>query len=373
LPDAADFGDAGSNTIGHIIEKRGLNTPNLDKLGLRSIKETGFTDESVIPVGCYGRAAEKTHAKDTTCGHFEIAGYIMEKPFRVYPKGFPRRIIEEFERRIGYKTMGNYPASGTQIINDLGDDHLLNGQPIIYTSADSVFQIAAHEGVIPLEELYRICGIAREMLMGDDLVGRVIARPFDSTYDGRYYRTENRKDFALPPEQDTVLNALEQAGYDVVGIGKIEDIFCRSGITEVDHTRNNPDGIEALIRYAQSEKNGLIFTNLVDFDMLYGHRNDVEGYGRALEQFDENLPRILEAMGEEDLLIITADHGCDPTTRSTDHSREYVPVLVYGKSIKQNIDLGTRETFADIAATIAEFFGIGKWNVGTSFLQQIRK
>ena len=373
LPDAAEFGDAGSNTIGHIIQKRGLVTPNLDKLGLRSIEGTGFTDESIVPVGCYGKAAEKTHAKDTTCGHFEIAGYIMDKPFKVYPKGFPKRIIDEFERRIGYQTLGNVAASGTQIIEQLGDEHVMTGKPIVYTSADSVFQIAAHEDVIPLEELYRICKIAREMLVGDDLVGRVIARPFDSTEDGKYYRTENRRDFALPPAKDTVLNALEKAGYDVVAIGKIEDIFSKSGITQVDHTKNNHDGTEAAVKYAGSDVNGLVFVNLVDFDMLYGHRNDPEGYGKALEEFDRQLPRILEAMGQEDMLIVTADHGCDPTTRSTDHSREYVPVLIYGKSLKQNVNLGVRETFADIAATIAEFFGLKDWNVGTSFWKEIRK
>jgi len=371
MPDAAEFGDAGADTIGHIIKARGLNTPNMDALGLRCIKGTSFYTGVGGNLGSYGKAAEKTHAKDTTCGHFELAGFIMDKPFKTYPHGFPKRVMDEFERRIGRGTLGNCTASGTQIINELGDEHVRTGKPIVYTSADSVFQIAAHEEVIPLEELYRMCEIARELLMGDDLVGRVIARPFIGT-SGNYKRTEHRRDFALPPEKDTVLNALQKAGYDVVGVGKIEDIFCRSGITEVDHTTNNAAGTEAAIRYAKSDRNGLVFVNLVDFDMVYGHRNDVEGYGAALEAFDKRLPEIMESLNDEDLLMITADHGCDPAYPGTDHPREYIPLLIYGKKMKTGVDIGTRSTYADVAATIADFFGLDPWPVGTSFLPEIK-
>lgn len=372
MPDAAEFGDAGADTIGNIIRLRGLDTPNMDALGLRSIGGTSFYTGTGGVLGSYGKAAEKTRAKDTTCGHFELAGFIMDKPFKTYPNGFPKRVMDEFERRIGRGTLGNRTASGTQIINELGDEHVKTGKPIVYTSADSVFQIAAHEGVIPLDELYEQCRIARELLMGDDLVGRIIARPFVGA-GGDYKRTEHRRDFALPPERDTVLNALEKAGYDVVGVGKIEDIFSKSGITEVDHTTNNAAGTESAIRYAKSDKNGLIFVNLVDFDMMYGHRNDVQGYGAALEAFDAKLPEIMAGLGEEDLLIITADHGCDPSFPGTDHTREYIPLLVHGKKFRTGVDIGTRETFADVAATIADFFGLAPWEVGTSFLPEIRK
>ena len=371
LPDAAEFGDAGADTVGHIIRTLGLNTPNLDRLGLRAIGGTSFYQGADGVTGCYGKAAEKTHAKDTTCGHWEIAGLVMEKPFRTYPKGFPREVMEEFEQRIGRGTLGNCTASGTEIIQRLGDEHVATGKPIIYTSADSVFQIAAHEEVIPLDQLYEFCRIAREMLMGENAVGRIIARPFVGT-SGAYKRTENRRDFALPPEKDTVLVGIEKAGMDVVGIGKIEDIFCRAGITKVDHTTNNHDGIEATVKYAGESLSGLVFTNLVDFDMLYGHRNDGAGYGAALEYFDRNLPRIQQAMGEEDLLIITADHGCDPNFPGSDHTREYIPLLVYGKQLRQGVDLGVRATFADIAATIYDFLGLGKWEIGTSFWGDIR-
>ena len=371
LPDAAEFGDAGADTVGHIVSHRGLITPNMDKLGFRAIEGTSFYRGSEGVTGCYGKAAEKTHAKDTTCGHWEIAGLTMDTPFRTYPNGFPKEVMDEFEQQIGRGTLGNCTASGTEIIQRLGDEHVATGKPIIYTSADSVFQIAAHEEVIPLEQLYEFCKIAREILMGDNLVGRVIARPFVGT-SGAYKRTEHRRDFALPPERDTVLAALEKAGMDVVGVGKIEDIFCRVGITKVDHTTNNHDGIEATVRYAGEPVNGLVFTNLVDFDMLYGHRNDGEGYGAAIEYFDKNLPRIEAAMGPEDLLIITADHGCDPYFPGSDHTREYIPLLIYGKSLKQGVNLGVRATFADIAATLCEFFGLEKWNIGTSFWGDIR-
>jgi len=372
LPDAAEFGDAGADTVGHIVRTRGLDTPNLDRLGLRAIGGTSFYQGKEGVTGCYGKAAERTHAKDTTCGHWEIAGLVMEKPFRTYPNGFPEEVMEEFEQKIGRGTLGNCTASGTEIIQRLGDEHVATGNPIIYTSADSVFQIAAHEEVIPLEQLYEFCRIAREMMMGENAVGRIIARPFVGT-SGAYKRTENRRDFALPPEKDTVLAGIAKAGMDVVGIGKIEDIFCRVGITKVDHTTNNHDGIEATVKYAGEPLSGLVFTNLVDFDMLYGHRNDGEGYGAALEYFDRNLPRIQQAMGEEDILIITADHGCDPNFPGSDHTREYIPLLVYGKHLRQGVDLGVRATFADIAATIYDFLGLGKWEIGTSFWDDIRR
>ena len=366
MPDAAAFGDAGADTLGHIIQNYGLRSPNMDALGLRNIRGTSFYAPRQGVLAAYGRAAEKTHAKDTTCGHFEIAGFVMKRPFRTYPNGFPDRVMREFERRIGRKTLGNCVASGTQIIQELGEEHQRTGWPIVYTSADSVFQVAAHEEVIPLGELYGICRTARELLMGGDLVGRVIARPFVGE-PGAYVRTEHRRDFALPPEEDTVLNAIANAGMDVVGVGKIEDIFCRSGITQTDHTTNNHDGIEAAVRYAADRSiRGLVFVNLVDFDMLYGHRDDPVGYKNALEYFDKNLPRVLSAMGKEDLLILTADHGCDPCFPGTDHTREYIPILAYSPARAGGEDLGTRTSFADIAATAAAWLGV-PWHTGTPF------
>lgn len=371
LPDAADFGDEGSNTFGNIYKQRGkLDIPNMTKLGIADI------DGSILPktedelIGAFGKCAEFTHAKDTTCGHWEMAGLGMEEPFKTYPHGFPRSFLDEFEKRIGRQTIGNCVASGTQIIMDLGDEHVKTGKPIVYTSADSVFQVAAHEEVVPLEELYNICKIAREMLVGDNLVGRVIARPFVGT-SGNYSRTENRKDFALAPFKETVLDALDKRGLEVVGVGKIEDIFCNSGVTTVDHTKNNITGIAATKKFVGSGQGSFVFINLVDFDMLYGHRNNVEGYAEALEHFDSELPQIMEGLKEGDILMITADHGCDPTTPSTDHSREYIPLLVYGAHVKAGVNLGIRKTFADIGATIYDYLTGEKWREGTSFLQEI--
>ncbi len=368
LPDAAEFGDEGSHTLGNIQAQRPMDIPNMLSLGLGNI-ENSRLPHTDSPRGAFGRSAERTKAKDTTSGHWEMAGLPMSVPFRTYPNGFPRSVMNEFEMKIHRGTLGNCVASGTVIINELGDEHVRTGKPIVYTSADSVFQIAAHEDVIPLDKLYKMCEIAREMLVGDNLVGRVIARPFVGS-NGSYTRTENRRDFALEPIGETILDRLSGRGLDVVGIGKIEDIFAHKGITTVDHTKNNHDGIEATLKYIREGSGDFIFTNLVDTDMLYGHRNDVEGYASALEYFDKQLPRIIEALTDDDLLIITADHGCDPTTPSTDHSREYIPVLVYGKHVKPT-DLGTLETFADLGATVVEYLTGEDFGVGTSFLGRI--
>ncbi|EIV99129.1 MULTISPECIES: phosphopentomutase [Thermoanaerobacter] len=370
LPDAYKFGDEGSNTLGHVTEKTGIGLPNMGKLGLGNIIPLKSVPENPNAVGGYGKMAEKSAGKDTTTGHWEIAGLITEKPFPTYPHGFPEEIIKEFEKRIGRKVLGNKPASGTEIIKELGEEHVKTGYPIVYTSADSVFQVAAHEDVIPLEELYRICEIAREILKGDHAVGRVIARPFTGT-PGNFVRTGNRRDFSLKPFEPTILDMLKEAGYEVFAIGKIEDIFAGQGITEKNHTTNNDEGITATIKAMDEIKNGLIFTNLVDFDMLYGHRNDVEGYAKALTHFDNRLPEIMGKLTKEDLLIITADHGCDPTTPSTDHSREYVPLLVYSPSMKHGVNLGVRSTYSDVAATIAEIFKVGPTKHGTSFLKEL--
>ncbi|MBO4384160.1 MAG: phosphopentomutase [Clostridia bacterium] len=368
LPDAAEFGDNGAHTLGHIYAQRGMKIPNLILLGLGNIKNS-LLPSVRFPRAAYGKAKEITKAKDTTSGHWEMAGFPMSVPFRTYPNGFPEDLISEFERKIGRGTLGNEVASGTEIIKRLGDEHVKTGKPIVYTSADSVFQIAAHESVIPLEELYSICEIARAMLIGDNLVGRVIARPF-SDRNGEYYRTENRRDYALAPMSDTILDGLTEKGMDVVGIGKIEDIFAHRGITTVDHTKNNHDGIESTIRFLKEGRGDLIFTNLVDFDMLYGHRNDVEGYGAALEYFDRKLPEIISAMTDDDLLIITADHGCDPAYPGTDHTREYIPVIaLIGRG--KPCSLGILDSFADIGATVYEYLTGESWTCGRSFLNKL--
>ncbi len=371
LPDAAEFGDVGSHTLGNIRRVRGrLALPNLTALGLANIEDSRLDQTETPATGAFGRLAETTKAKDTTCGHWEIAGLPLDEPFRTYPNGFPKAFLDAFETAIGRGTLGNYPASGTQIIQELGDEHMKTGKPIVYTSADSVFQIAMHEGVIPLSEQYRICEVARKMLTGDYLVGRVIARPFVGEH-GSYTRTENRRDFALPPFRDTILDALEKNGRCVVGVGKIEDIFCHRGVTVVDHTHRNDEGIAATLRFMKDGTGDFVFTNLVDTDMLYGHRNDVEGYAASLEAFDARMPELIDALGEHDILMVTADHGCDPTTPSTDHSREYIPLVVTGAHVKPNTNLGTRTCFADIAATISEYLLNEKWRVGTSFLSEI--
>lgn len=357
LPDADKYGDKGSNTLMHIKEALpALNLKNMCNLGLGLIDGDNVYEKVNNPKGIYGKMAEHSAGKDTTTGHWEISGIWIDKPFPTYPKGFPKEIIEEFEIKIGRKVLGNCVASGTVIIQELGDEHMKTGYPIVYTSADSVFQIACHEDIIPIEEQYRYCEIAREILQGDNGVGRVIARPFIGS-NGHYTRTERRKDFSLPPIAHTLLDYVSDAGLTVSAVGKIEDIFCNRGITQSVHTHTNAEGIEQTIKYIENAPDGLIFTNLVDTDMLYGHRNDVEGFGKSLQYFDDNLPRIINAMSDDDILFITADHGCDPTTPSTDHSREYVFLLGYGKNIKPH-NIGIRRTYADLAKTIADYFNI---------------
>jgi len=350
-----------------------LNVPNLARLGLGKLVRLPGCDTEGGPSGAYGRMAEKSCGKDTTTGHWELMGIILDKPFPTYPRGFPPEIIEAFERRIGRKVLGNKPASGTVIIEELGREHMATGYPIVYTSADSVFQIAAHEEVIPVEELYRMCRIARELLTGEHAVGRVIARPFIGQ-PGSFVRTERRHDFSLKPPRPTVLDYVAGAGMDVIAVGKIYDIFVGQGITASRPTADNREGMETVLDLADQEFTGLAFANLVDFDMKYGHRNDVEGYARALEEFDEFIPRLLNRMGEGDVVVITADHGCDPTTASTDHSREYVPVLVAGQEIRDGVDVGTRETFADLGCTVADLLGVKTEGLaGESFASLIRR
>lgn len=371
LPDADKYGDKGSNTLGNIASAiKGFRLANLEKLGLGYIEGMKLFDRNERPLGSYGRMAEKSAGKDTTTGHWEMAGIILDKPFPVFPHGFPPELINKFEKAIGTKTLGNYAASGTEIIKVLGQQHVKTGYPIVYTSADSVFQIAAHEGVIPIEKLYGICRIAREILQGEYGVGRVIARPFAGT-EGAFVRTDRRHDFSLEPVKPTILDALVEKGHQVKGVGKIKDIFNGKGITDSVYIHGNMDGVDKTLDFMKQEFTGLIFTNLVDFDMLYGHRNNVQGYAAALQEFDSRIPEILSNLKEDDIMMITADHGCDPTTVSTDHSREYVPLLVYGKKLRSGINLGTRASFVDIAQTIAEVFGIGTNYTGKSFLGDI--
>lgn len=373
LPDAADYGDVGSNTVKNIYKSiKNFSLPNLEKLGLLNID--GFEDlkKSDTFTGSVAKCDEKSKGKDTTTGHWEISGLILDKPFPTYPNGFPQDFMKEFEKRVGRKTIGNYPASGTEIIQDLGKEHVETGNLIVYTSADSVFQIAAHEEVVPLEELYKICKTAREMLQGEHGVGRVIARPFVGT-EGNYTRTENRKDFSLVPPSDTLLDYVKNNNMEVYAVGKIEDIFVNKGITVSNHTHNNKEGIEATIHAIKEDFKGLIFTNLVDFDMLYGHRNNTQGYADALKYFDDKLPEIINSLKDDDVLIITADHGCDPTTESTDHSREYIPLIFYGKTIKKNNNLGTLDTYATIGKTILNMLNIKNSLEGNSVLGNIKK
>jgi phosphopentomutase len=368
MPDAAEYGDAGADTLAHVAEAvGGLNLPNLAKLGLGNIAPIRGVQPDPSPDGCYGKMAEKSKGKDTTTGHWELAGVITNTPFPTYPAGFPADVISEFERRIGRKTIGNKPASGTEIIAELGREHIRTGSPIVYTSADSVFQIACHEDVVPVKELYEMCRIAREMLQVPHNVQRVIARPFVGE-PGSFVRTERRRDFALEPPSDTLLDLVVRAGGEVIGIGKIEDIYAHRGITRSYHTGNNPDGTEALVNTIDSSEGTLVMANLVDFDMLYGHRNDSLGYARSLEQFDAAIPRIREAMKDDDILFITADHGCDPTTSGTDHTREYVPLLVHRRCCRAGGSLGIRDTFADMACAAADFLGVPHTFPGVSFL-----
>lgn len=368
LPDAELYGDKGSNTLGNIAKHvKGFSIPNLEALGIGSIEGVENLIKCENPEGIYGRCSELSKGKDTITGHWEMAGVILETPLQTYPNGFPKEIMDEFEAKIGRKTLGNVVASGTAIIEELGEEHIRTGYPIIYTSADSVFQIAANEDIIPLEELYNICQIAREMLVGDRMVGRVIARPFKGMKKGEFVRTANRHDYALEPFNKTALEYVSEAGLPMVAVGKIKDIFTGKGVTESVSIKDNMDGVDKTLQMMKSHSNGFIFTNLVDFDMKFGHRNDVEGYAKALEEFDDILPEIKEALGDNDVLIITADHGCDPTTESTDHSREYVPVLVYGRNLKEDINLGTRNGFCDIGKTVLDLLDIENDLVGKSF------
>lgn len=370
LPDAEQYGDTGSNTLGHIAELYSdLNLPNLTSLGLGNIDPKNQLQKTENPIGAYGKAIEQSAGKDTTTGHWEIAGIVLDKPFPTFPHGFPTSFIEKFHSSIGIETIGNEVASGTEIINRLGDEHVRTGKPIVYTSADSVFQIAMHEDIIPVEEQYAICTKARQMLIDDFAVGRVIARPFIGK-DSDYTRTSNRKDFSLLPP-DTLLDTMLENGKTVFGVGKIVDIFAGKGISSYQKTGSNLEGIKATIDAMKENKGDLIFTNLVDFDMLYGHRRNVEGYAKCLMEFDKHLPSILDAMKSTDLLIITADHGNDPSYTGTDHTREYIPILNVGDQIVKGATIGTRESFADIAATIGEALSVSYTGSGQSFYSNI--
>jgi len=371
MPDAPEWGDAGSDTLGHILESGPLQLPNLRRYGLGNVRPLQNVPPLAQPEGSYGRCALKSNGKDTTTGHWEMAGIILEQAFPTYPNGFPPAILDRFVAETHVPgILGNFAASGTEIIKDLGAEHVATGKPIVYTSADSVFQIAAHEEIIPLDRLYEICETARRILDGDHKVGRVIARPFLGAT-GSFYRTENRHDYAVPPPRANLLPALKDEDLDVVCIGKIASIYDSMGVTEDLTAKNNQQSIDQTIRALAEDTRGLIFSNLVDFDMLYGHRRDTEGYAKALEHFDASLPQIEAAMGEGDLMIITADHGHDPTFPGTDHTREYAPLLVYGKSARQGVNLGTRSSLADIGQTVAENFGL-KLTAGESFLSQVK-
>jgi phosphopentomutase len=368
LPDAAAYGDEGSNTLGNTAKAVPLRIPALRSLGLGRVVDLGGGGGAAR--GAYGRMAERSPGKDSVTGHWEIAGLVLDRPFPTFPQGFPPEVIREFERRIGRGTLANTVASGTTIIEQLGAEHVRTGKPIVYTSADSVFQIAAHEEVVPIEELYRWCEIAYEIVGTGLGVGRVIARPFVGPA-GKYTRTANRRDYALPPFAPTLLDALQARDLPVVAIGKIEDLFAGRGITTAVHTANDDEGMDEIAVAMESTDCGLIFANLVDFDTQFGHRNLVDGYAENLERFDLRLAHLLPNLLETDLLFVTADHGNDPTTPSTDHSREYVPLLVAGAAVRPGVDLGTRETYADLGQTIADLFGAGPLPAGTSFLDQI--
>lgn len=374
LPDSDKYGDKGSNTLGNMAEKLGgINLPNLEKLGLGNIINIKGIKVNENPLASFGKMAEKSKGKDSTTGHWELGGLITEKEFPLYPNGFPERIIKKFLELTGYsEVLGNKPASGTEIIKELGDEHVRTGNPIVYTSGDSVFQIAAHEEIIPLHKLYEICEIARNKVMiNEDAVGRIIARPFIGT-SGSYTRTTNRKDFSINPPNDTMLDILSESGINTVGIGKINDLYNYRGINKKIKTKSNLEGINNIIIESKANSNSLIYANLVDFDVYYGHRNDPEGFYNALKEFDKKLPEILETIETTDMLLITADHGNDPTDISTDHTREYVPILLYRKD-KPGINLGIRDTFADFAQTIMHFYGINNTLAGTSMLTEIER
>jgi phosphopentomutase len=370
LPDASRYGDEGSDTIGNVASRIPLQLPTLRGLGLGRVARLGDPPPPSSPSAAFGRMAEASPGKDSVTGHWEMMGIVLDRPFPVFPGGFPPEIIAEFSRRTGRAVIGNKAASGTEILDALGPEQMRTGSLIVYTSADSVFQIAAHENVVPVPELYRACEIAYA-LVGEGLgVGRVIARPFVGA-PGHFRRTTNRRDYALPPAGETLLDRVTAADLPVVAVGKIEDLFAGRGVTEAHHTVSDDDGMDQVHRQLAALDRGLVFANLVDFDTLYGHRNDVEGYARNLERFDTRLAAVLPALREDDLLVVTADHGNDPTTPSTDHAREYVPLLVAGRRVRAGTDLGTRQTFADLGQTLAELFGVGRLAHGTSFLREI--
>ena len=371
MPDAGDYGDLGSYTLGNIADFRGgLHLPHLQKLGLGNIEQIMGVPAIHQPEGCYGKMAEKSVGKDTTTGHWEMAGVILERALPTFPNGFPKDFIQRYESAIGREVLGNEVASGTEIIQRLGEEHVKTGKPIVYTSADSVFQVAAHEEILPLSELMRICQIARDMLTDEMQVGRVIARPFLGTV-GTYYRTPNRHDFAMLPPHKILLESVQERGLEVCAVGKIKDIYAGRGVTDFVTSKGNMESVDKTLAYMKKVEKGLIMSNLVDFDMLYGHRNDAEGYARALEEFDARLPELYAALRPEDMLIITADHGCDPTILGTDHTREYVPLLVYGLNLLHGASLGVRSSFSDLGATVAEYLGTEQIVNGKSFYAEI--
>lgn len=372
MPDAKKYGDEGSNTLAAIVKSEKYDTPNLEKLGLFNIEGVDCKEGVENPQASFARLAESSNGKDTTTGHWEMAGIISEKPFPTFPNGFPDDFLEEYSKRVGRKILCNKPYSGTEVIKDYGRKHLETGSLIVYTSADSVFQVAGHEDVISLEELYRCCEIAREMLQGDLGVGRVIARPFVGK-EGSFERTRNRHDYALDPTGPIVMDDLVKNGFDSIGVGKIYDIFAGKSVEESYKMEDNIDGMNITLDLCDKDFNGLCFVNLVDFDMIYGHRNDVDGYANAASEFDKQLGQMMDKLREDDIVIITADHGCDPSTESTDHSREYVPMIIFGDKIKAGIDLKTRNTFADIGKTVADIFGIESPIPGTSFYKEVSK
>lgn len=367
MPDAADYGDVGSNTLLAASKSQYFSMPNMRKLGFFNIEGVNIGEKEANPRGSYARMKELSKGKDTTIGHWEIAGVVSDAPLPTYPKGFPKSVIEEFKKRTNRGVLCNKPYSGTDVIRDYGEQHLHTGDLIVYTSADSVFQIAAHEKMVSVEKLYEYCKIAREILQGEHGVGRVIARPFTGEI-GKFVRTSRRHDYSLEPPKITMLDQLQAEGYDVLSVGKIIDIFAERGITEYVRTAGNEEGIERTLAYMEQDFEGLCFTNLVDYDMLYGHRNDVDGYAKALTYFDAQIPKLLGRMRKEDILMITADHGCDPSTPSTDHSREYTPFLMVGESITPGVDYGTRDGFCDIAATILSIFGLTPECQGTCMI-----
>ncbi len=372
MPDAADYGDVGSNTVKACFYNKNFSMPNMKKMGLFNIDGMDYEESEKSPIASFARMKEVSKGKDTIIGHWEIAGIESKKPLPTYPNGFPSEVIDEFKRRTGRDILCNKPYSGTEVIKEYGKESVETGKLIVYTSADSVFQIAAHENVVPIEKLYEYCQIAREILQGDNAVGRVIARPFIGEYPD-YTRTANRHDFALAPSEKTILDFIKESGKDVIAVGKISDIFAGNGVTEKILTKGNEDGINKTLEIMDRDFEGLCFVNLVDFDMLYGHRNNVDGYAEALSFFDNSLEKIIKKLRDDDILIITADHGCDPTTPSTDHSREYTPMIIYGKNIKNGINLHTRIGFYDTGATILDYLRIDEKIRGKSFLKEVIK